>query len=168
MWVTHWQPAGQEGWRHFYRRSQCAEKLHKQSSKHEREGEETKSETHCTAMHFWGLLVHHFLLDLVLYSCYLKYDLHSENWSEYIISISQHLRKTEAKSVLSLMKIILWVSKHVGNVTGNASEAWPYSVPEWVGFNGILSSQWNTTEDDEDEDEVGEVGVMDEVVAGDS
>lgn len=53
-------------------------------------------------------------------------------------------------------------------MTGKASEAWPYSVPEWVGFNGILSSQWNTTEDDEDEDEVGEVGVMDEVVAGDS
>lgn len=35
-------------------------------------------------------------------------------------------------------------------------------------FDWILSSQGNTTEDDEDEDEVGEVGVMDEVVAGDS
>lgn len=44
----------------------------------------------------------------------------------------------------------------------------PYNVPEWVGFDGILSSQWNTTEDDEDEDEVGEVGVVNEVVAGDS
>lgn len=37
-----------------------------------------------------------------------------------------------------------------------------------MGFDWILSSQGNTTEDDEDEDEVGEVGVMDEVVAGDS
>ena len=35
-------------------------------------------------------------------------------------------------------------------------------------FDWILSSQGNTTEDDEDEDEVGEVRVMDEVVAGDS
>lgn len=43
-----------------------------------------------------------------------------------------------------------------------------YYVPERVGFNWILSSQGNTTEDDEDEDEVGEVGVMDEVVAGNS
>lgn len=37
-----------------------------------------------------------------------------------------------------------------------------------MGFDGILSSQGNTAEDDEDEDDVGEVGVMDEVVAGDS
>lgn len=43
-----------------------------------------------------------------------------------------------------------------------------YYVPERVGFDWILSSQGNTTEDDEDEDEVGEVGVMDEVVAGNS
>ncbi len=43
-----------------------------------------------------------------------------------------------------------------------------YYVPEWVGFDWILSSQGNTAEDDEDEDEVGEVGVMDEVVAGNS
>lgn len=35
-------------------------------------------------------------------------------------------------------------------------------------LNGILSSQRNTAEDDEDEDEVGEVGVMDEVMAGDT
>lgn len=42
---------------------------------------------------------------------------------------------------------------------------WSYYVPEWVRFDWILSSQGNTTEDDEDEDEVGEVGVMDEVVA---
>lgn len=44
----------------------------------------------------------------------------------------------------------------------------PYYVPERMGFDWILSGQRNTTEDDEDEDEVGEVGVMDEVVAGDS
>lgn len=44
----------------------------------------------------------------------------------------------------------------------------PYNVPEWVGFDWILSSQGDTTEDDEDEDEIGEVGVMDEVVAGHS
>lgn len=44
----------------------------------------------------------------------------------------------------------------------------PYNVPERVGFDGILSSQRNTAEDDEDEDEVGEVRVVDEVVAGDS
>lgn len=37
-----------------------------------------------------------------------------------------------------------------------------------MGFDRILSSQGNATEDDEDEDEVGEVGVMDEVVAGNS
>lgn len=37
-----------------------------------------------------------------------------------------------------------------------------------MGFDWILSSQGNTAEDDEDENEVGEVGVMDEVVAGDS
>lgn len=37
-----------------------------------------------------------------------------------------------------------------------------------MGFDGILSSQRNTAEDDEDEDEVGEVGVVDEVVAGNS
>lgn len=37
-----------------------------------------------------------------------------------------------------------------------------------MGFDWILSSQGNTAEDDEDEDEVGEVGVMDEVVAGNS
>lgn len=43
-----------------------------------------------------------------------------------------------------------------------------YYVSEWVGFDWILSSQGNTTEDDEDENEVGEVGVMDEVVAGNS
>lgn len=43
-----------------------------------------------------------------------------------------------------------------------------YNVPERVGFDGILSSQRNTAEDDEDEDEVGEVGVVDEVVTGDS
>lgn len=35
-------------------------------------------------------------------------------------------------------------------------------------FDRILSSQRYTTEDDEDEDEVGEVRVMDEVVAGNS
>lgn len=44
----------------------------------------------------------------------------------------------------------------------------PYNVPEGVGFDGVLSSQWNATEDDENEDEVGEVGVVNEVVAGDS
>lgn len=43
-----------------------------------------------------------------------------------------------------------------------------YYVPERVRFDWILGSQGNTTEDDEDEDEVGEVGVMDEVVAGNS
>lgn len=37
-----------------------------------------------------------------------------------------------------------------------------------MGFDWILSSQGNTTEDDEDEDEVGEVWVMDEIVAGNS
>jgi len=37
-----------------------------------------------------------------------------------------------------------------------------------VGFDWILGSQGDTAEDDEDEDEVGEVVVMDEVVAGDS
>lgn len=37
-----------------------------------------------------------------------------------------------------------------------------------MGFDWILSSQGYTTEDDEDENEVGEVGVMDEVVAGNS
>lgn len=37
-----------------------------------------------------------------------------------------------------------------------------------MGFDWILSSQGNATEDDEDENEVGEVGVMDEVVAGNS
>lgn len=69
------------------------------------------------------------------------------------------------KSALGLMEImILQVSQH----EGNASEAGPYGVPEWVGFDGILSSQWNTAEDDEDENEVGEVGVMDEVVASHS
>lgn len=41
-----------------------------------------------------------------------------------------------------------------------------YYVSEGVGFDGILSSQRNTAEDDEDEDEVGEVGMVDEVVAG--
>lgn len=43
-----------------------------------------------------------------------------------------------------------------------------YYVPEGVGFDGILGSQGDAAEDDEDEDEVGEVGVMDEVVAGDA
>lgn len=37
-----------------------------------------------------------------------------------------------------------------------------------MGFDWILSSQGNTTEDDEDEDEVGEVWMMDEIVAGNS
>lgn len=43
-----------------------------------------------------------------------------------------------------------------------------YYVSEWVRFDWILGSQRNTTEDDEDENEVGEVGVMDEAVAGNS
>lgn len=43
-----------------------------------------------------------------------------------------------------------------------------YNVSERVRFDGILSGQRYATEDDEDEDEVGEVRVMDEVVAGDS
>lgn len=37
-----------------------------------------------------------------------------------------------------------------------------------MGFDWILGSERNATEDDEDEDEVSEVGVMNEVVAGDS
>lgn len=37
-----------------------------------------------------------------------------------------------------------------------------------MGFDWILSSQRDAAEDDEDEDEVSEVGVVDEVVAGDS
>lgn len=37
-----------------------------------------------------------------------------------------------------------------------------------MGFDWILGSQGNTTEDDEDENEVREVGMMDEIVAGDS
>lgn len=36
-----------------------------------------------------------------------------------------------------------------------------------MGFDGILSSQRDAAEDDEDEDEVSEVGMVDEVVAGD-
>lgn len=44
----------------------------------------------------------------------------------------------------------------------------PYDVSERVGFDGILSSQRDAAEDDEDEDEVGEVGVVNEVVAGNS
>lgn len=43
-----------------------------------------------------------------------------------------------------------------------------YNVPEGVRFDGVLSGQRDAAEDDEDEDEVGEVGVMDEVVTGDS
>lgn len=43
-----------------------------------------------------------------------------------------------------------------------------YYVSEGVGLDGVLSSQRNTAEDDEDEDEVGEVGMVDEVVAGHS
>ena len=41
-----------------------------------------------------------------------------------------------------------------------------YDVPEGVVPDWVLSSQWDATEDDEDEDEVGEVAVMNEVVAG--
>lgn len=37
-----------------------------------------------------------------------------------------------------------------------------------MGFDWVLSSQGNTAEDDEDENEVGEVRVMDEVVTGDA
>lgn len=44
----------------------------------------------------------------------------------------------------------------------------PYDVPEGVRLDGVLSSQRDAAEDDEDEDEVGEVGMMDEVVACDS
>lgn len=40
-----------------------------------------------------------------------------------------------------------------------------YDVPEGVRFDWVLSSQRDAAEDDEDEDEVGEVGMMDEVVA---
>lgn len=43
-----------------------------------------------------------------------------------------------------------------------------YNISERMRFDWILCSQRNATEDDEDEDEVGEVGVMNEVVAGDS
>lgn len=43
-----------------------------------------------------------------------------------------------------------------------------YDVPEGVRFDWILSSQRDAAEDDEDEDEVGEVGMMDEVVARNS
>jgi hypothetical protein len=44
----------------------------------------------------------------------------------------------------------------------------PYVVPKGVSSDWILSGQRNTTGDDEDEDEVGEVGVVDEVVTGHS
>lgn len=37
-----------------------------------------------------------------------------------------------------------------------------------MGFDRVLGSQRNTAEDDEDEDEVCEVGMVDEVVAGNS
>lgn len=43
-----------------------------------------------------------------------------------------------------------------------------YDVPEGVVPDWVLSSQWDAAEDDEDENEVGEVVVMDEVVAGHS
>lgn len=41
-----------------------------------------------------------------------------------------------------------------------------YNVPEWMGFDWILSSQRDTAEDDEDEDEVGKIRMMDEAMAG--
>lgn len=43
-----------------------------------------------------------------------------------------------------------------------------YNVPDWVSFDWIFSSQWKTTKYDEDEDDVGEVMMMNEVMAGDS
>lgn len=46
--------------------------------------------------------------------------------------------------------------------------AWTYNIPDRMSFDWVFSSQWKTTEYDEDEDDVGEVMMMNEVVAGDS
>lgn len=43
-----------------------------------------------------------------------------------------------------------------------------YNVPDRMSFDWVLSSQWETTKDDEEEDEVGKVRMVNEVVTSDS
>lgn len=43
-----------------------------------------------------------------------------------------------------------------------------YDIPDWMSFDGVLCSQREAAEDDEDEDEVGEVRMINEVVTGHS
>lgn len=43
-----------------------------------------------------------------------------------------------------------------------------YNIPDRMSFDWVFSGQWKTTQYDEDEDDVGEVMMMNEVVAGNS
>lgn len=61
-----------------------------------------------------------------------------------------------------LAKNHMWINKAMSSIN-----CWTYNVPKWMGFDWVLSCQWETTEDDEEEDEVGKVGMVNEIVASD-
>lgn len=150
-WATRWPPADPAGWRRFDRRSPSAGKLHILSSTHKRLKE---TETRWLA----------------------------ERWG------NESSRISASRASLPWAQSPRWRQKwrhnrrnRVPAGEGDKCEWWlcsfasvwvccpgpceSYYVSERVGFDRILSSQWDAAEDDEDEDEVGEVGMMDEVVA---
>lgn len=87
---------------------------------------------------------------------YLQHDLHREDRSENVVGVAKdlHVKRNERESSTRRCRAPCLCES--------------YDVSEGVRFDGILRSQRDAAEDDEDEDEVGEVGMMDEVVARDS